>query len=459
MKKILVAVLGLTFLTSSCKNQFDEYGVNPNSPEIASAATLLAGAELATFATYGGQLGRISAVLAQQAAGNQFQYQTFGQYVITEADITNEWATIYNGTLINANTLLDKYSAGNPYYSGMTKVLQALNFGIATDFWGDVPFTEAAKALQSNNFQPKYDKQEDVIKGIQTLLDGAIADLSQAQAANTFVPAEDDIIFKGDVKAWINAAYIIKARYANRLSQVDPTGSATQALAALSKVTADQPDMNAIFYDVAGNYNQWYDFTSIRAGYIKMGKYFVDYLKTTNDPRLPLYVAKDEDGQYTGLAPEESDNTAASDPGPGVASPDSPTPLATYSEAKFIEAEAQLRLGKAADAATAFNAAVAASVKRTTGSDISAAFQKAVASETAATITLEKIINQKYISLFTSPEGYNDWRRTGFPAIKANQQSAKKAIPLRLPTSQDERNYNKNATVVGDIYQPVWWDK
>lgn len=82
-----------------------------------------------------------------------------------------------------------------------------------------------------------------------------------------------------------------------------------------------------------------------------------------------------------------------------------------------------------------------------------------MANETATTITLEKIINQKYVALFTMPEGYHDWRRTGFPALKANQDSDKKAIPVRLPTPQDERNYNKNATVVGDIYQNLWWDK
>ncbi len=458
MKTILFTIITLILTTSACQKQFDEYGVNPNAPETASAALLLSGAEVSTFATYGGQLGRISSVLAQQTAGNQFQYQTFGQYVITEADITNEWATIYTGTLINAKTLLDTYGQGNPYYSGMTKILMALNFGIATDFWGDVPFTEAAQALQSN-FQPKYDKQEDVIKGIQTLLDGAIADLSQPQSANQFLPGADDIIFKGNVKAWINAAYIIKARYANRLSQIDPAGSATQALAALSHVSADQPNLNAVFYNIAGSFNQWYDFLSNRAGYIKMGKFFVDYLKTTNDPRLPFYVAKDENGGYSGLAPEESDNTAVSDPGPGVASADSPTPIATYDEAKFIEAEAQLRLGKGAEAAAAYNAAVAAAVKRITGADMPATFRQSTASETAATLSLEKIITQKYVGLFTSPEGYNDWRRTGFPQLKANQASQQKAIPLRLPTSQDERTYNLNATVVDDLYQAVWWDK
>ncbi|WP_420147743.1 SusD/RagB family nutrient-binding outer membrane lipoprotein [Spirosoma sp.] len=458
MKNIIIAVLGILAFASSCTKQFDEYSVNPNNPQTASAALLLSGAEVATFAAYSGQIARIGGVLAQQVAGNQAQLETFGQYIITETDVVNEWGTIYNGTLINTRTLLDTYGQGNPYYSGMAKVLMAMNFGLATDFWGDIPFTEAAQGLQGNS-QPKYEKQEDVIKGIQSLLDEAITNLSQPQTANQFLPAADDIIFHGNVNGWINAAYILKARYANRLSQVDPTGSATQALTALSKVTTDSLDMNAVFYDVAGNYNQWYDFLSSRPAYIKMGKFFVDYLKTTNDPRLPFLVGKDNTGGYTGIAPEESNSTTASEPGPAVASPDSPSPLATYAEAKFIEAEAQLRLGKAAEAAAAYNTAVAASVKRITGATIPAAFKQAVASETAATITLAKIISQKYVALFTLPEGYNDYRRTGFPALKANQDTDKKAVPLRLPTPQDERNYNRNAIVVGDIYQPVWWDK
>ena len=458
MKKIVLAALALTLVTSSCQKQFGEYGINPNSPETVSPALLLSGAEVGTFATYGGELSRLASVWSQQTAGNQFQYQTFGLYIITESDVTNDWSSIYNGPIVNGRTLLDDYCQANPYYAGMTQIIMALNFGLATDFWGDVPFTEAGQAL-GGNFQPKYDSQETVIAGIQSLLDGAITNLSQPVSANTFIPAQDDIIFNGNTAAWINAAYIIKARYANRLSQVDPQGSATAALAALSHVSADQPDMNAVFYDYAGNYNQWYDFLSQRANYIKMGKYFVDYLQSTNDPRLPLLVSKDEASGYSGIPPEESDNTAASDPGPAVASSDSPTPLATYAEAQFIAAEAQLRLGQAGAAATAYNEAVAASVQRLTGASIAAAFQQSTASATASTITLEQIINQKYVALFTTPEPYNDWRRTGFPQLQANQQSQRKAIPLRLPTSQDERNYNKNAVVVDDIYQPVWWDK
>ncbi|MFD2569262.1 SusD/RagB family nutrient-binding outer membrane lipoprotein [Spirosoma soli] len=456
MKTTLCAVLVL--MASACSKQFDEYGVNPNAPETASAPLLLSGAEVSTFATYSGQLARISSILVQQTAGNQAQLQTIGEYVIGEGTIPNEWSTIYSGALISCRTLIDRYGDDNPHYLGMAKVLMALNFGAATDMWGDIPFNDALRA-QEGNFQPKYDKQEEVLKGIQMLLDEAIAELSKPKSANRFVPGADDIIFNGNAAAWINAAYIIKARYANRLSQVDATGSATVALTNIAKVKADQPEMNAVFYNSAGNFNQWYDFLSSRVDYIKMGKYFVEYLKSTNDPRLPFFVAKDEQGNYTGIAPEESDITGTSDPGPGIAAPDAPIPLATLTEAKFIEAEANLRLGKRAEAATAFNDAVSTSVQRVTGQPIASAFKQAIASETAGSISLDKIIQQKYVALFSQLEGYNDYRRTGLPQLKANQVAQQKVIPVRLPTPQTERNYNKNATVVSDIYQPLWWDK
>ncbi|MCF0059741.1 SusD/RagB family nutrient-binding outer membrane lipoprotein [Dyadobacter sp. CY356] len=460
MKKILITFLALTVAATSCKDKFDEYGVNPNDPETVTAASLLTGAEVSTFAAYGGQLGRVSSMLVQQTAGTSegSQTQAFANYTITEADVTNEWANLYNGSLNNTLTLINDYGAENPYYAGMAKILTALNIGVATDLWGDVPYTEAIKAL-SGNFNPKYDKQEDVIKSIQTLLDEAIVALSTAPTANKFIPGADDLIFGGNTKNWINAAYIIKSRYANRLSQSDPSGSATKALEYLAKVDSSASDMNAMFYNTGNTYNQWYDYYNNRTNYLKMGKFFIDFMATTKDPRLPFFATLDEDGKYSGTPVDDQDQTTTSDPGPAIASADSPIPLATYTEAKFIQAEAQLRLGKTAEAAAAYNIAVTSSVKRVTGSTISADFAKTTASETASSLTLEKLITQKYVALFTQIEPYNDFRRTGFPKLTANPNSSKQQIPLRLPTSQDERVNNPNATVVSDIYTPVWWDK
>jgi len=460
MKKTFLTFLTMLVLASSCKDKFDDYGINPNSPETVTAALLLTGAEVSTFAAYSGQLSRLTSMLVQQTAGTSegSQTQAFANYTITETDVVNEWSNLYNGSLNNCVTLVNTYGKENPRYAGMAKILMALNLGVATDLWGDVPYTEAIQAL-SGNFNPKYDTQEQVIGSIQTLLDEAITLLASPTTGNKFIPGADDLIFNGNTKNWINAAHIIKARYANRLSAGDPQGSATKALEYLARTDPAADDMNAIFFDTGNTYNQWYDYYNNRTNYIKMGKFFIDLLITNKDPRLPFLATKDEAGSYSGTPANDQDITSTSDPGPAVASADSPIPLATRTEAKFIEAEALLRLGRNAEAAEAFNTAVISSVEHLTGAAVSADFKKAFASETAATLTLEKLIGQKYVALFTQIEPYNDYRRTGFPKLTANPNASKQQIPLRLPTSLEERVNNPNATVVGDIYVPVWWDK
>ena len=142
--------------------------------------------------------------------------------------------------------------------------------------------------------------------------------------------------------------------------------------------------------------------------------------------------------------------------GPYYASPASKLPLITYVEAKFLEAEAKFNSDKAGSA-IAFNAAVIEHITKVTGAAPSAAYILLNATESAATITLEKIMNQKYIAMFTQVEVYNDWRRTGFPVL-TKATGATTEIPRRLPNILEERQYNGNATIVSDLLTPVWWD-
>lgn len=458
MKKLYIAILCLGIL-SSCEKKLEEYAINPNDPEKSTPALLLSGAEVATFAIHSGNLARVPNLFTQHIAGTSDQFADYARYDLNDQSFVNEWNTVYAGALINTRTLLTNYGSGNPYYSGMAKVLTAMNLGVATDLFGDVPYSDALKGLEKN-YAPKYDTQEQIIQSIQTLLSDAITDFGAPVTANTNIPAADDLIFGGDVSKWKKSAYILKARYHNRLSQISPTQSATDALQAISdaNISGNTDDMNAVFFNISTSLNQWAAFMSER-GYIRMGKFFIDYMKSSSDPRLTFFAAKDDAGGYSGTAVDDQSTETTSSPGPGIASNDSPLPLITYTEAKFIQAEAYLRLNMKPQAATAYNEAVNASVKRVTGTDAPLSFQLAVASETALTISLEKIINQKYIALFTQIEPYNDWRRIGFPLLTPNSAGVEPKIPLRLPSSQEERLYNSNATIVTNIYEPVWWDK
>lgn len=372
MKKITI-ILFVTILsiTSGCKKYTDGYDVSPNNPLTVTPSILLSHSELALMVHYTGQLARVPSILTQQSAGTDFQFIDVASYLIQEGDNINEWNSIYAGGLASDQDLIDLAGESNPYYRGIAKVLKAMELGLATDIWGDIPNSEALKAKNGEaNFNPHFDSQQSVIADIQTILSSAIVDLDPSKT-NVLFPASDDFIHGGDVSKWVKTAWMLKARYANRLSKRDPAGSATAALSYIASagLTDSGDDANAVFGKEGNELNQWYSFNITRVNYMKMGKYLIELLKSISDPRLPLYATTDDDGNYSGTAPD-STNANTSNLGAYYGSEDSPLPLVTYAEMKFIEAEANLRLANTQAAADAHNAGVIASVEKVTGATI-----------------------------------------------------------------------------------------
>lgn len=453
IKSLILTALSVGML-SSCQSELDHFNENPNDPMSSNPSLLLAAMQVSTFSTHTAGLIRTSNIFDQHLAGTSIgQLGDIQRYFVSEQDVNNEWNTLYGTTLMNGYILNRDFAAEYPYYNGISQVLTAINLGYATDLWGDVPYDEAFKADQGNR-TPKYNTQEEIYQRLQMILDNAIVNLEKPASANLSVPSKDDYIFNGDTEKWIQIAYVLKARYALRLTQVD-TQAAQKALNYISEsgISSNSDDANTFFPGTSNGLNQWYAFDNSRANYLKTGAYFVSSLKDNNDPRLSFAIAKDKNGNYTGNAADDLDTTSSSYIGSAFASETSPIGIVTYAEAKFIEAEAKFRLGQ--DAKPALQEAVAASVLKVTGSTAKTEFLSAV----TTTVNLETIIQQKYLALFLTMEPYNDYRRTGFPVLVPNQSSQTKIIPVRLPTPSDERQYNPNATVVSNVTTNVWWDK
>jgi len=462
MKDVIRYILLLVLFIggSACSDFVEGYDESPNSPTEVTPALLLSAAELGLQTSYTTGIDRVSSVLVQQLAGTKDQMLDVATYSLREGDNVNEWNTIYNNIVQTSNDLILKAGTQNPYYTGIAKTIKAMGIALASDVWGDVPASEAGMGMISGNKTPKFQSQEEVYRYIQDLLEEAKADLSVSEDDNVYYPGSDDFFFGGDISKWQNLIVWLQVRYENHLSKRNASASASDVLSLLGNSVIAEPteDMNlyAVFGSEGSELNQWYAFENARADYIKAGEFMVNLLKSKNDPRLSYYFSKNEAGQYIG-SPVSSTDLSASTIGGYIISKAAPIPIVTYSEVLFIQAEAALRGGNKELAAKAYNAAVVASVKMITGAEPNTVYIAAEASESAASITLKKIIEQKYLALFVNVEAWVDWRRTGFPALSANVNGDVTSIPQRLPTVIDERKYNPNSIVVSDILKPVWW--
>jgi Starch-binding associating with outer membrane len=443
-------------LLTGCKKG-NEYYVNPNSPTSATLQTLLTALEVSTMNSYEGDFARTSNILVQHGAGVDGQATQVHVYNLAENQFDNQWGQVYQA-INTGNILIEKAGSANPRYKGLAKIFLAFNWGLLTDFWGDIPYSEAISGVKF----PKYDSQEDVLNGIQTLLTEAITDLQSVPADNILVPAADDVIFGGNANAWIKTAWTLKARYLNRLSK-KTNYNADEILAALSNgISSNSEDCMSKHGPAGIESNQWYAFQKQRP-YIKAGKPLVDSMKSRpSDERLSKYFIPTA-GNVTGSPINPVEVTSSTwgiylfgdDPTTPLidGNPANPLPLVTNFEALFIRAEALARKGEPIAAATALNNAIKASCLKVTRDAYNG---ESIATYLAGEANVGRIMYEKWIAMFGQCEAYHDYRRTGFPDLEPNPVGAIPDIPKRLPTPATERTANPNAPVP-HIDIPVWW--
>ena len=452
MKMKIISILLTTLLFSSCSKWIDtSLNTNPNNPTDVAMAQLVAPIEVNLAYVVGGDLARTSCGWMQQIAGLQSQSADNDIYNISEADVNNAWSwNLYAPGMINTKLLMEKaVTTQSPYFGGIAKILMAYHLGVTTDLWGDIPYSDAFKGV-SGQTKSKYDTQEAIYTTIFKLLNDGITDLGSA--TSVYKPGAEDMFYGGNKAKWIKTANALKARYSLHLAKIKPTTAYTDALTAVaSSYTSNDDDLKLVFGSAYNNSNPIYQFTQERGGYIGANSKYITMLSATNDPRLAVYY----DG-IVGSAAGES-NSAASGIGVNYASTDSPVYLMSFAELKFIEAEASFKTNDIPRAVSAYNAGLRASLDR---EGVYNATWYTANSITALTITLEKIINQKYLSSFLQIETFSDWRRTGYPTLALAQGAITTEIPRRLPYPQDERLYNGINEPTGiTITSHVWWDK
>lgn len=475
--------IGLLLPLASCK--LTEVNVNPNASNTAPNSVLLTGAEAALGFSFGADVNPFTSIVAQQFAGSNGDASQIQSYAAGPGSYDQLWNDVNTAGLKNLAIIIKNAEGNSPYYAGISRILLAHGVGSLTDLFGDIPYTQAYKGETIQN--PKYDSQESIYADLQVQLDKAIAELSLPASANTgAVPSTDDLIFAGNTNKWIATAWTLKARFAIHLTKINATEAATKALEYTAKgISSNANDFQLNFGSSPANSNPYFQFQNNRVGWVSVGGPFVNLLNgnevTDNnlkaatlpiDPRRAYFAAPTTPGSnaFIGFQLGSNSPSGLSYLGPYLKTATAPVIFATYSENKFIEAEARLILN-AADplAKTALDAGINASFNKaiTSATDTNATAAKREAYiANKATLTgdfqkdLEKIITQKYIALYTLGEVWVDYRRTGYPKLPTVQGTT--GIPRRFPYPSNENLLN-TANIpdrASTYYTPrLWWDK
>jgi hypothetical protein len=504
MKSIKSILLLLALLSATaCDKDFDVVNNNPNVPTQVSADLLLSGVLRNTINDQVGEAWGIGNIVVQHTAKIQFVNED--RYLWGERN--GVWNSVY-GNMRNVQNIINLATANKQNnYLGIALIWKSWLFSLATDAYGDVPYTDATKAKSEGVYAPKYDTQEAIYTGI-------LADLTRANdllgTSNEVVAG--DILFGGGAASlarWRKFANSLRLRALMRISNKRNVSADLQAIVADKAkfpIMEANADNAALVYQAAAP-NQWPLYGSRVGSFdeFRASKSLVDRLSALNDPRLPVFARPVEKPsvagkvEYVGIPNGLGDTPALNfNGGPQgvsrvglpfaclVCSAPAPVPnvarglVMTYAEVQFLLAEAREKnLITTGSAETYYLAGIRANmdyykaiVPTEYGVDVTptASYftQPGVAYTGTTPEKLAKIGTQKWVALlFNGLEGWFDWRRTGIPTVTPGPDNLNNnVVPVRYIYPQSEQSLNgTNRTEAvtrqgaDNINTAVWWDK
>ncbi|MEO9004906.1 MAG: SusD/RagB family nutrient-binding outer membrane lipoprotein [Ginsengibacter sp.] len=436
---------------------------------------------------------------------------------VNENNANATFDQLFTGSIRNLVDIINKLkntpSRSNLY--NMARLWKAYCFQNLVDTYGDVPYFDAGKGFIGSTYLPKYDDQK-------LIYDDLVKEYKEATDALTEGKdvVSGDLFYKGNIAQWKKLGNSLLLRIGMRYTKIDEAKAKSIAAIAVDAGRGGLMESNNdnAFIQYNAVYNNGTSSLLLggeRANYY-IGKPFIDFLKSTNDPRLQFISVKyanpsnpletagvadtnpaDQLGMPYGYD-ETSISTAPDYPGKNgsafnysqfnratVARIDATRFLMTYAQTQLLLAEANQRgyvsTGMAKDY---YEKAVRAHMAQTGlyGMDVNINSslqdnylqQPGIAFEPA--MAIEQINEQYWIaSVFIWEEAWANFRRSGFPQLAPiNYQGADPSVNTpsaggfihRLPYPLREKSVN-TANVVeatsrmgGDnLGVRIFWDK
>ena len=493
MKKNITKIMLIAILAIGVSACSDEY-FDVNTPSGTALQEQLRMNDLLAPVIHSTLEGQRSAELSFGNYAQNFVSQGGG--AAGETQVGGLWNQIYLFILPNIKVIKEKSATeGAVHFSAVADILTAVNLGIATDTWDNIPYSQASQGQE--NLFPTFDTQEQIYTEIFALLDNAIAALQGDDNSGISVSKGSDLIYDGDMEKWLRAAYTLKARYQLHLVNKGNV-SPNDVLSTIANGFESNDDNFLMFYDDK-NINPWYsgeilarntgnfhhDIASQLVSSMNGDYYPFKSGVLTIDPRLPVFATNDDEAEWKGfvsgtlgLAPDGTNaNTFFAKDG-YYTSIDSPLMLISFAEAMFIKAEASFlanggtttSTGTTTEAYEAYLAGINASMSMygVNGADYMADTSVDVGE---GNLMLNHIMKEKYINNFLNPETFVDLRRydfsdTVFKGLTIrNEEDADGDYTgqwfrrANYPSSELNRNRANVEANQKTPVEPVWWDQ
>lgn len=522
-RNVLIIGIVVSVFLVSCDKGFQEMNKNPNAYSQPVIGSLFSTA-IINHASANGQISdpdlMETAAWVQYLASLTLSEFYGDKYLWLPGNYERFWIQAYSSELKETQQILNltKNDPNLVNLNSITRIWRVEVLHRVTDMYGDVPYFEAGKGYTDKIFKPKYDKQSDIYQDMLKELEEAALSLDPSKPSY----GSADFLYNGDVNKWRRFAYSLMLRLGMRLTKIDPSMAQTWVEKAISggvmKSNADVAKLaHTSSTSLNWNVNSWYlqlKFIAVtNKGHtsVKINKTFIDYLISTNDPRLPFYAtlwqgnadvsqlptysAKNMQKGLPGgqdptsiklLIPNWNDDMIAEFSEWNintVGSLSAPTIFQSYAEVEYLLAEAALR-GWETDgtAKDHYEKGVLASMQ------IQALYPNGMNSAQATTAAntyldtnpynsgsfeeqMRQIHTQFWVSQFmcSNIEAYSNWRRTGYPQLTPYSYPGNATggtIPRRVPYSSTDAsvnavNYAAAVQVQGpDLFTTrVWWDK
>jgi hypothetical protein len=510
---VLPGFIVLLFTVSSCDKNFEAINTNPILATDLDPVYQFSSAQVGSaVATYHYQREIVQQVITPYGG----VVEGGNRNTVVEANANAIFNSLYTGPIRNLTDIINKLKSSS-YRSNlynMSRILRAYCNQVLVDTYGDIPYAGAGKGFLESAFLPKYDDQkliyEDLLKEYKEATDAL-------NAGKDIVAG--DLFYKGDITKWKRLGNSLLLRAGMRYTKLDVAKAKSIVAMAIDPsrgglMTSNADNAYIQFDAVYTNGTSSALLSTERANYY-IGKPFVDFLKSTNDPRLPYIAVKYENptnplatagaadtisSHQEGMPYGYNESSIATAPGyPGVIGSafkysqfnratvfriDAPEFLVSHAQTQLLLAEANVKgFITGGNAKDLYEAAIKAHMTQTplygtvniTTDQQNAYLQQPEIAYNAAR-AIEQINKQYWVVSFRNwAEAWANFRRSGYPqlspvnfpgrdpSVDANNAGGfihRLPYPLR-EKSVNTANINEAITRMGgdNFSVRIFWDK